>query len=119
MSKDQMVQAVRLANIPQDVMAHSANDYVSAKSIEELTDNPYIPISPTTCEPLRERSPEERAEGRARVAAKAKAEAAAMEVQRKWMAARQSIGDKYYDEQDALYRQKVASNDNSARRVAA
>lgn len=56
--------------------------YKSATTIDELKANPHICISATTGHALPERTPEERAETRKRIEAKAKAEAIAMQRER-------------------------------------
>ncbi len=87
-----------------------------SKPIDAIIANPRIALSAITGEPHPETTMEDRAERRARVAQKAREEEAAMEHQRQRIRARQSIGDRYYDEISGPRR---AANDNAAQRVAA
>lgn len=86
-----------------------------SKPIGAIIANPRIALSAITGEPHPETTMEDRAERRARVAQKAREEEAAMEHQRQRIRARQSIGDRYYDE----LAHPRAANDNAAQRVAA
>lgn len=94
---------------------------VRAKILEAITTEPRIATSAINGEPHLERWAVDREEGRLRVAAKAKDEAGAVAHQRKRIAARQSIGDAYYDGLDRrlgrVAAKPVAVNDNRSQPV--